>query len=85
MHGVRSAKAVEQEGGSSREMTSQTGLCMHLQTVNTFGLFCLLHLHVIFKDSLAAWNIFACNKSSQGLSWLQNLALKKYHQNQVGN
>lgn len=59
-------------------------LQIHLQTVNTFGLFCLLHLPDVFKVSLAVWNIFACIKSSRGLSWLQDLALKKYHQKQLG-
>lgn len=62
-----------------REIIKQTGLLIHLQTINTLGLF-NLYLHYGFKDPSVAWNI--TKAADACLSF--NLVLEKYHQEQFG-
>lgn len=64
---------------TTHEIIKQTGLLIHLQTINTLGLLNLYLLYV-FKDPSATWNITKAVQACLSL----NLVLEKYHQHQFG-
>lgn len=78
MHGFRSRSLCSRRM-TYREMIKQTGLQIHLQTINTLGLF-NLYFHYVFKDPSAAWNKTKAAEACLSL----NLVLEKYHQQQFG-